>query len=113
MEAWEGGEGRGDVLEVLGGSDVDGSVVGDAEDARVGVEVLVQRKLEDRGASVTTHEPVSTPKESITKDGTHRAMMTDHARKKAQILYQRSPYFSTTLSLFETQLLYQCQMVAE
>ena len=39
--------------------------------------------------------------------------MTDHARKKAQILYQRSPYFSTTLSLFETQLLYQCQMVAE
>lgn len=33
-------------------------------------------------------------------------MMVEYARKKTQILYQRSPYFSTTFSLFDTQFLY-------
>jgi hypothetical protein len=35
-----------------------------------------------------------------------RLVMTDHARKKTQTRYQRSPYLATTASLFDTQFLY-------
>ena len=70
--------------------DVDGRVVGNTENAGVGVEVLVEGELED-GSGALTAEDVSSTFVLTGRTGTYREMMVEYARKKTQMRYQRSP----------------------
>ena len=62
-------------------------VIGDTQDTRVRVEVLVQGELEYGGATIAETNQFSTTHFGRGTGSTYRAMMTEYARKNTQIRY--------------------------